>query len=211
MKDSVTIEKDSSESAPSPYQELYDRVQKTTRARFAAQIRLSRHNSIALACITLSSIFLLVTPLAQGFKIELAVDENTINFVQSLLTIVVLVLSVVLSMANFAVRSEKVHQCGMELNSLLRTIYPKKKLYDKDDDYEKLSKDYDEILNRYENHKKIDFNIMQLEMPRYYNLGLTQKLIIKIKYLSVFSIYILLILIEALWVSFLFKFFQVSM
>ena len=75
---------------------------------------------------------MLITPLAQGFEIELTQDKKTIDFVQILLTIVILAVSIILSMANFAVRGERIHNCGMELNSLGRKVYPKVNLEDKD-------------------------------------------------------------------------------
>ena len=134
-------------SKVTPYQELYARVVKTTKNRFAAQRRLEHHNKAVLWTITLSSIFLLVIPLAQGFGIKLNINKTTIDFVQILLTVVILAVSIILSMANFAVRGERIHNCGMELNGLGRRIYPKVELQNKDSDYELFNREYDEILS----------------------------------------------------------------
>ena len=187
-----------------PYQELYDRVNKTTKNRFAAQKRLEHHNKAVLWTITLSSIFLLVTPLAQGFGIHLTQDETLIDFVQILLTVVILAVSIILSTANFAVRGERIHNCGMELNGLGRRIYPKVKLTSEDSEYKDINKEYDEILRRYENHAKVDFMRTKLDMPQYYQPPFWYRPVFFLRYLSEFWLYIAILFAGASWVAILF-------
>lgn len=182
-----------------PYQELHDRITKTTKNRFNAQVRLEHHNKAVLWTITLSSFILLITPLAQGFGIELSKNQQLINLVQVLLTILILVVSVILSMANFAVRSERIHNCGMELNSLARKIYPKLHIEATDSEYDFYSKEYDDILKRYENHSKIDFLKTKIDMNYYYKNPSWFPLWVKVRYLYEFSLYILILIIEIWW------------
>jgi|GEM_PF-2365709 len=191
-------------SNQSPYEELYDRVNKTTKNRFHAQRRLDHHNWASLMTITLFSICLLVLPLAKAFSIDLNASDKVIDFVQSLLAIVILVVSVILSMANFAVRAEKVHSCGMELNSLLRRIYPKKaSKSDADDQYEEFSKEYDDILYRYENHKKIDHMHTVLAMSNYYKPSWWYRPVVTIRYFLEFWTYATLIALVLIWVAYI--------
>ena len=187
-----------------PYKDLHDRIKKTTKNRFAAQRRLEHHNKAVLWTITLSSIFLLITPLAQGFEIELTQDKKTIDFVQILLTIVILAVSIILSMANFAVRGERIHNCGMELNSFGRMVYPKVNLEDKDEDYGTLNQEYDEILRRYENHTKVDFMRTKIEMSDYYNPPFWYRTVFTLRYFSEFWLYIAILSCEFIWVAKLF-------
>lgn len=187
-----------------PYKELYDRVNKTAKNRFAAQLRLEHHNKAVLWTITLSSIFLLVTPLAQGFGIKLTQDKALIDFVQILLTIVILAVSIILSMANFAVRGERIHNCGMELNGLARRIYPKIELNEEDPEYVNVNKEYDEILCRYENHTKVDFMRTKLQMTQYYQSKLWEHPVFVIRYFSEFWLYFSILGAGAYWISLLF-------
>lgn len=188
-----------------PYEELYERVFKTAKNRFSAQKRLNHHSTWALWSITLSSIFLLIPPLAQAFNLNLSQTEQTINFVQALLTITILVISVALSMANFSARSERIHSCGIELNSLARRIYPKKDLTDKEDDYEKLNLEYDNILKRYENHSSVDFMRTKLEMNSYYNNPWWYKPVFIIRYYFLeFFFYFFILFAGVTWILTLF-------
>ncbi|MGY8898832.1 MAG: SLATT domain-containing protein [Paraglaciecola sp.] len=191
-------------SESKPYQELYDRVNKTTKNRFAAQRRLEHHNKAVLWTITLSSIFLLITPLAQGFGLALTQDETLIDFVQILLTVVILAVSIILSTANFAVRGERIHNCGMELNGLGRRIYPKIALTTEDNEYKDINKEYDEILRRYENHTKVDFMRTKLDMSQYYQPPFWYRPVFFLRYLSEFWLYIVILLAGASWVAVLF-------
>lgn len=187
-----------------PYKALYDRVNKTTKNRFAAQRRLEHHNKAVLWTITLSSIFLLVTPLAQGFGLKLTQDKTLIDFVQIILTIVILAVSIILSMANFAVRGERIHNCGMELNGLARRIYPKILLTTEDTEYEVVNKEYDDILRRYENHTKVDFMRTKLEMTEYYQPAIWYRPVFFIRYFSEFWLYISILAAGGCWIAVLF-------
>lgn len=187
-----------------PYQELYDRIIKTAKSRFHAQVRLEHHNKAALWTITLSSFILLVAPLAQGFGIELHKDQQLINLIQVLLTVLILVVSVALSMANFSVRSERIHSCGMELNSLARKVYPKQSVQEVGSDYESYSNEYDSILRRYENHSRIDFLRTKNDMNYYYKNSAWFSWLVKLRYLYEFSLYIVILMVEILWTITLF-------
>lgn len=193
-----------------PYKDLYDRVNKTAKNRFAAQIRLEHHNKAVLWTITLSSIFLLVTPLAQGFGIKLTQDKALIDFAQILLTIVILAVSIILSMANFAVRGERIHNCGMELNGLARRIFPKLGLNKEDAEYVKVNKEYDEILYRYENHTKVDFMRTKLEMSQYYQFQFWEYPVFVVRYYSEFWLYFSILGAGAYWIALLFGVVSVS-
>lgn len=194
-------------SEVTPYKEFHDRIIKTTKNRFAAQRRLEDHNKAVLWTITLSSIFLLIIPLAQGFGIELTQNKTTIDFVQIILTVVILAVSIILSMANFAVRGERIHNCGMELNGLGRRIYPKIKLTEEDNEYDSFNTEYDEILRRYENHTKIDFMRTKLEMTNYYKLPFWYRGTFILRYWSQFGLYGVILFAECVWVSILFDIF----
>ena len=190
---------ESGKKATTPYQELHDRITKTTKNRFNTQRRLEHHNKAVLWTITLSSFILLITPLAQGFGIELNNNQQIINLIQVLLTILILVVSVILSMANFAVRSERIHNCGMELNSLARKVYPKIHLDSVDAEYDSFNKEYDDILRRCENHSKIDFLKTKTDMNDYYKNPFWFPMWVNLMYLSEFSLYIIILLGEIWW------------
>lgn len=179
-----------------PFEELYDRVHKTAASRFFAHDRLKAHQNASIWTITASSLILIIIPLAQTFEIQYGFTNNQLNFIQVSLAITILVLSAILSMANFSVRAEKIHQCGMILNALARKIH--RHISDKSgsDVYDQLAKEYDDTLQKYENHTPVDYLYTKNHLTASYRNPWYFPIYIRIRYAFEFFWYFVLLGVE---------------
>lgn len=182
------------------FEELYDRVQKTASSRFFAHDRLKNHHSASLWTITCFSMGLIFVPLIHTFGLEARFSSAYTSFIQVVLAIVILVISVLLNMANFAVRADRIHQCGMVLNALARKIHRHINGKSGAEEYDALVKEYDDVLQRYENHSRIDYLFTKNHMNNYYNNPWYFTAYIKAMYVLQFLPYILLLGLEIAWI-----------
>ena len=82
-----------------------------------------------------------------------------------------MVISSIIAMSNYAVRAERFHACGLEMNELALKL---ERLTEQDgtiDEHNTFANLYGEILKRYENHHNIDFNFVKLQKSDRYNLS----------------------------------------
>jgi len=181
------------------FDELYDRIVKTASCRFAAHDRLKDHHNASLWTITFFSMGLITIPLVQTFGLEISFSQNYVNFIQVVLAIVILVISVLLNMTNFSVRAEKMHQCAMSLNSIARRLH--RHINDRSgaDEYESFVKEYDDVLQRFDNHSTIDYLYAKNHLSKYYKNSIFFGLYVKSRYFFQFLPYLFLLGVEASW------------
>lgn len=176
------------------FEELLDRVRKTASSRLFAHERLKIHVTISLWTISFFSMGLIFTPLAQVYNFKLNYSDDYIGFMQVVFAIVILAVSNILSMSNFSVRADRMHDCGMSLNALARKI--EGAMNDKAiDSYVELSDKYEALLQRHENHAFIDYLYTK-------NRSSNSKLFalyIRLRFLVGFLPYIFILGIEAIW------------
>jgi len=147
-----------------PYQDLHDRALKTSSIRFRAAQRLAVHYQLSQWVITLASILLIAIPILQAFSVEVRYTAGQLNAIQALLAVLVLAYSLLLTQQNFAVRSERMHTCGMELNQLAMRI--RRCIAAAPDDvteYDRLAEQYHFILSKHENHAEPDHILYKMK------------------------------------------------
>lgn len=182
------------------FEELYDRVQKTAISRFNAHRRLTHHNYASLWTITCFSTGLILIPLIHTFGLESRFSSEYSSFIQVVLAIVILVISVILNMTNFSVRADRIHNCGMVLNAFARKVH--RHINDNSDSttYDTLVNEYDHILQKHENHSNIDYLFTKLRMTNYYSNAWWYPPYVRCLYTIQFLPYILLLGIELIWI-----------
>ena len=173
---------------------------KTAACRFAANDRLKTHHNASLWTITFFSMGLIAIPLIQTFGIETNFSSNYISFIQVVLAIVILVISVLLNMASFSVRAEKMHQCALLVNSLARKTQRHVNEQSDSGVYEELIKEYDNILQRFDNHSRVDYLYAKKHLSSHYQNPWYFPLTARLQYLYQFLPYIALLSIEVIWV-----------
>jgi hypothetical protein len=149
---------------------LYNDARSTANIRHIASERLRHHHRFTVWSITILSTGLIVIPLLQALGVPTSSSSQALNAIQVFLAVVVLVFSLLLSMDNYSIRADKMHQCGVELSVLARKMEP---IIRTDNpygpEYNRLLQEYDQILRRYENHEEIDHKMYRLRnRDKYY-------------------------------------------
>jgi hypothetical protein len=163
-------------------QALYRKMKKTAKARFGYAQRLKRHHTFTLWSMSLFSAGLIVLSLLPNFTPQLQVSTGTYQFLQFILSLFVLVISILLGSSNYSDRSEKMHRCALEINGLCHEILPSCKENSDHELYKKTLFRYSNILDAYENHEPIDFAFVKLDLPEDYTLTKWQKFMIPVRY-----------------------------
>ena len=111
--------------------------------------------------LSLLSLGLIIIPLITVTNIKL--QDKYIDFFSISLAVFILTFSLLVGANNYAVRSEKMHQAGLELNELNREMSFIENQTNFRKYYQDFNKRYTDILKRYENvddidHKKTEIN-----------------------------------------------------
>ncbi|MBC7968375.1 MAG: SLATT domain-containing protein [Fuerstia sp.] len=179
---------------------LYDRVSKTAASRFHASRRLSYHNQVSLWTISFFSLGLVFVSLVQSIGFVLPYPDKTINLVQVFLSITILVISAIMTMSNYAVRAERYHACGLEMNDLALKLERRVEKDGTVDEHNTFANIYGEILKRYENHHSIDFMFMKIQKSERYKLPWWYPGYVHVRFSVQFLPYIALLGMEFVWI-----------
>jgi hypothetical protein len=87
-----------------------------------------------------------------------------LNLIQTILAVLVLVYSILLSQENFYTRAEGMLRNGIELDRFVRKIEGIITEDDQQSNYSNLTKEYYDILEKYENHETVDFIFAKLQI-----------------------------------------------
>ena len=136
--------------------ELLRRTKITTKSRYRASERLERHHKLSQWTVSLISAALVFVPLAQAFGIATGIQAIYLNATQATLAVLILVYSLLLGQENFVSRAQAMHRNGIELGRFSRKLAGKGSSVP-DGEYFELAEEYYDILDKYENHKPIDY------------------------------------------------------
>lgn len=150
------------------FDELNRLVDITAKARYRASTRLGTHGMWSQWTLSLLAIGLIIVSVVTLSGIPTNFSEKYSDVMQIIFSVVILTYSLLLGMGNFAARAERLHRCGMELSRIVRKIKPYKGKDDEEHDsiYSDLSREYYDCLEKYENHKDVDFLSSRLEIER---------------------------------------------
>lgn len=144
-------------------EELLRRTKKTTKSRYRASERLERHHKFSQWTVSFLSVALVFIPLMQAFNVDIGIDALYLNATQAILAVLVLAYSLLLGQENFVSRSEAMHRNGVELGRFARSLAAYKgKEEVPNEDYNNLVEKYYDILEKYENHKPLDYLFTRL-------------------------------------------------
>ncbi|WP_163833400.1 SLATT domain-containing protein [Spartinivicinus ruber] len=161
----------------SKIKELLRRTKLTTKSRYKASERFAAHQKVSQWTVAFISAALIFIPLFQAYGVKLTIPEQLLNSFQSVLAVMVLVYSLLLGQENFVSRAEAMHRNGVELGRFARKLRGIPDGYSK---YDELVEEYYGILEKYENHKPVDYLFTRLhqkpekflEWPGYFWLWL---------------------------------------
>lgn len=135
----------------------------TKGARFVADERCKKIYSLSsftIAFLSFEVIAISIYSLTGNF--ENIIESKVITALTLILSILFLVLSIFENAKNYNVKAKDYHNCGLEIGK----VYSKLKLilaknnnedYNEQEELDILQKEYEDILDKYENHEEIDY------------------------------------------------------
>jgi hypothetical protein len=195
----------SSKYPESPMLDLLRRTQITSKARYHSARRLSLHGWYSQWTLALLAVGQLVISLIPALKLKSSFSEAYLNFGGIFFGVLVLAYSLLLGMGNFPARSQKMHECGLEMGRLARqlTLWTDGKNAT-DEQYDKAAKEYYDTLSKYENHTNIDFLVASFDF--YERKNIAEKFykdgVIKFWHILQFSHYFVSIFLVSFWIYF---------
>lgn len=183
-------------------EELNYKLWSTKGARFAASHRNYTLNKLSSKSIGYLSTYLIIIGIVNLYGIKLlgiTITNNQIGFISTSFSVLILLFSQLEGSQNFSLKSEKYHNCSLDIAELYNkarfiksfTTNPQTKQYE----LQKISNEYDIILKKYENHLPIDYMQFQLTKPPYFKLNWVARNLIRLKYyIKVYFVYHLLII-----------------
>lgn len=165
--------------------ELNYKLWSTKGARFTASHRSETLHRLSGQTVGYLSAYLIIVGLVNIYHLPFwmfTLSDNQVNFASMAFSVLILLFSQLESSENFSLKSDRYHNCALDISELydkLRYV----KTYennnpDKKDILKKISVDYDKILKRNENHKPIDYSKFQLTKAPYYELDLIDRILI---------------------------------
>jgi hypothetical protein len=156
-------------------EELSYKIWSTKGARFRADRRLTTISKMSNISFSILSAYLIIAGLLAVYNIENNdIHLNYINYYVTALSILQLVVAQFENSQDYKLKGKNFHDCSLELSKLYNKLRTFKTLNTQVSDYtnlsfcQKLSEEYQEILNRYENHEDIDYDNFKLSQPEYF-------------------------------------------
>lgn len=173
----------------------------TASARFNASRRLRVHQDVSLWAVSVFSVVLIVVPLLTRFGVETNLSAPTIDLLNVVAAIAILVISILVNSSNFAERAEKMHRCALELNALSREVKLRIQAEGAEtSNLRDLQARYEEILARYENHEDIDFKVAQIKKaPEFYGIRWRHRVLVLLEAARSYALYVGLIAVALLY------------
>lgn len=168
-------------------EELSYKIWSTKGARFRADRRLTTISKMSNISFSILSAYLIIAGLLAVYNIE-NVDSglNYINYYVTALSIIQLVIVQFENSQDYKLKAKNFHDCSLELSTLYNRLRTFKTMNSEASEFttasfcQKLSDEYQEILNRYANHEDIDYDSFKISQLGYFS-ELTAKDVNEIK------------------------------
>lgn len=173
----------------SDFDNLYKKIDSTSKTRFHSSRRLKLHTSLSTATIVFISLLLILTSLMQAYGLGVNITSKYLALIQVFSSITVLVYSLLIDKNDYSTLSEKMYSCASRLGELKQKIYPHlgsvaPQLY------EEFKNDYHGILKLYEtaaiNDFRADYMRAQLDMPENYSFNGVESAYLRTKILFMY-------------------------
>lgn len=163
--------------------ELNYKLWSTKGIRFAASHRNQTLNGLSSKSIGFLSAYLIIVNIVNIYGLsfwKITLTDSEVGFISTAISVLILLFSQLEGSENFIIKSERFHNCSLDISELYNKLRFMK-TYEADSDKKKvmlenISRDYDIILKKYENHLPIDYSKFQLTKPDYFDLNLFNRL-----------------------------------
>jgi len=154
---------------------LYKKMDATSKTRFHAARRLRLHSKFATYTIVIISLSLILISLMQAYQLGNNINSSLVGLIQVFSAVAVLVYSLLIDKNDYSNLSEKMYSCASMLSELKHKAHPflGKESHDTEK-YIEFCDEYNRILKLYETHSNNDFRgdyfRAKLEMPENYKI-----------------------------------------
>jgi len=169
--------------------ELNYKLWTTKGARFTASHRTETQHRLSGQCVGYLSAYLIVVGLVKVYGLNfwmIKLTDTEVNFASVSLSVMILLFSQLESSENFVLKSNRYHDCALDIAELYNDLRYTKTYENTNPDKNRIlhgiSDKYDKILKRYDNHKPIDYEKFQLTKPGYFKLNGIKRAIIRLNY-----------------------------
>lgn len=156
------------------YNNLYKKMDATSKTRFHASRRLKLHSKLSTYIIVFVSLALILISLMQAYGLGKNIQSDIVALVQVFSSITILVYSLLIDKNDYSSASEKMYSFASKLGELKQKLYPYLDESFDEANYNKHRDRYHEVLKLYEMHSNNDFRAdyfrAKLEMPENYKI-----------------------------------------
>lgn len=144
----------------------------TKGVRFYAHERLLAMSKWSNISLGMMSAYLIIINLVSLYfpKIEALNSPNLVGFITTALSILILVFGQLENSNDFKMKAEKFHDCSREIAKLHRQIRELKRKSlteaDLEKELDKLTIEYQLILDKYDNHKQVEYKYYKSKHPK---------------------------------------------
>lgn len=171
-------------------EELNYKIWVTKGSRFNANKRLlqiAKHSNLSN---TMLSIYLIAFGLISVYNIydESLIEKGVLPYLLTCLSIFLLAFGLIENAKNYQLRAAEFHNCGIQLSKLYNNLRVFKTMNTSANDHVKeefartLSAEYEVILEKFENHEPIDYEVLKVSHPDYFELKMIDTFYIKLCY-----------------------------
>lgn len=149
-------------------QELNYNLWSTSRIRFAVAKRLKKKHKLSGQTIAFASAYLILLSLLQTYVEEVRLNQ-LLTYSAISLAIVILVVSQLENASNYSLQAYKHNQCALQINKLYKKLRRLKSEGGKvdGDKLDELSTEFNQILEKYENHEDLDYDLFKIRYKNY--------------------------------------------
>jgi hypothetical protein len=167
--------------------ELYDKMWKTKGSRFNAYERLRRRHTRSAYATSLLSAYLIVLSLIQPFGLFQGADTKMISFFSVAVSIMLLAFVTLESAAEYNLKGNNFHNCAKDIGRIFNELHA---LIEKGETdilkFEGIAEQYANILDKYDNHTPIDYDVHKTKHRKDFQLNIIQRqwILLKANYLT---------------------------
>jgi len=157
-------------------EELNFKLWVTKGARFCADKRLLRLHTLSALATSFLSAYLIIVSLMPLYVpgVSGKLPNNALPLFTTGISILLLVYTLIESSKDFKLRAHRFHECALKIGRLyneLRQLKSETDVEKKKAGLRSISDRYDEVLEDFENHEAIDYDIFQTQKPEYFHLS----------------------------------------
>ena len=148
----------------------------TKGARFAAARRCEDLDSCGLWATTILSAYLIIVGLIPYIPHPMfkGVSPELLGFGTTALSIILMAVTLLISIRQYPIQAKAFHECSLRIGVLYDRLRQAKEIEDEAEKRAQIAavtRDYEEMLPNYANHRPIDRDMFKIEKPDYFKLG----------------------------------------